>query len=65
MKRLPAPKVPSKAEAERFSNAFCTVLTVSKENLLVLRIPMKPISRSDGMAIKSERSDAGDFILQN
>ena len=41
MKQLPAPKVPSKAEAERFSNAFCTVLTVSKENLLVRQVMWK------------------------
>jgi len=34
MKPLPAPNVPGKTEAERFSNALRQVLSVSKDDLL-------------------------------
>ncbi|MGD0914008.1 MAG: hypothetical protein ABR928_19120 [Terracidiphilus sp.] len=33
MKPLPAPSVPGKTEAERFSNAVSKVFTVSKEEI--------------------------------
>jgi hypothetical protein len=34
MKPLPAPRVPGKTEAEKFSNALRQVFTVSKDDLL-------------------------------
>jgi hypothetical protein len=34
MKPLPAPNVPGKTEFERFDDAICQILTVSKTDLL-------------------------------